>query len=414
MLIKRIREATTIYSLKRGIEETEQEFIWRLGEAKTNGTLDLTWEEIAEIINKECRDADDEHRTESAYRKVFTTAKQFYENVFSKMLGGDEYIDELRRQQEQVYKAKRQLYDQRREYNKILTADARNEHLLEELIKAAEKLPEMARVDIANEEEPDEYSEALLFLSDWHVGLEADNIWNKFNPEILQSRVSKLVTDSVRYLKRHKPRVLHVAIIGDMVHGVLHNPGRIASSELGVEQLMKASEIIAEVVNELSMYVENTFVYCTYGNHARSVQNYKDSIHADNLERIIPWWMKQRLKGAKEIKFVDGIYEFLRIRVCGHEVGAVHGDLDNTRNLSSVMCAVFDRAFGIRPKYVAMGHVHHDEANDGNGVKTIIVSSLCGVDEYANNKRMFSTPEQTLLFFNNDGLECRYDITFKE
>ena len=400
--------------MKRNANETEQEFIWRLGEAKTNGTLDLTWEEIANIINKEFREADEEYRTESAYRKVFTTAKQFYDNVFSKAFGEDEYLEELNKQKEEVYKAKRQLYDQRKEYNKILTSDARNEHLIGELIRAADKLPAMVHLDLRPKEESDEYNEALLFLSDWHVGLEADNIWNRFNQDILQSRISKLVYDSVRYLKRHKPKVLHIAIIGDMVHGVLHNPGRVASSELGVEQLMQASEIIADVVNELSEYVESVFVYSTYGNHARSVQNYKDSIHADNLERLIPWWMKQRLKGIKEIKFIDGIYEFLRIRVCGQEVGAVHGDLDNKKELANVMTAVFDRAFGIRPKYVAMGHIHHNEDFDEKGVRTIVVSSLCGTEEFANTKRFFSTPSQTLLFFNMEGLECRYDITFND
>jgi UDP-2,3-diacylglucosamine pyrophosphatase LpxH len=320
----------------------------------------------------------------------------------------------LNKQKNEVYKAKRQLFDQRKEYNKILTADARNEHLMGELIRAAGKLPAMVNLDLRPKEESDEYNEALLFLSDWHVGLEADNIWNRFNQDILQARVSKLVNDSIRYLKRHKPKVLHIAIIGDMVHGVLHNPGRIASSELGVEQLMQASEIIADVVNELSMYVEETLVYSTYGNHARSVQNYKDSIHSDNLERLIPWWMKQRLKGIKEIKFVDGIYEFLRIRVCGQEVGAVHGDLDSKKELANVMTAVFDRAFGVRPKYVAMGHIHHTEDLDANGVRTIVVSSLCGTEEFANTKRFFSTPSQTLLFFNMDGLECRYDITFND
>lgn len=31
--------------IKKREDENELEFIWRLGEAKTNGILDMTWEE---------------------------------------------------------------------------------------------------------------------------------------------------------------------------------------------------------------------------------------------------------------------------------------------------------------------------------------------------------------------------------
>lgn len=400
--------------LRRQPGENEYAFIWRLGEAKSNGLLDMTWEDLASIINEECRE-DDLVYGESVYRKQYTTSKLFYDNVFLDKLGGNEYMRALKQQQDEIYKAKRQLYDQRREYNKALTSDARSEHLMGELIKAAEKLPQMVRVDMRGGDTADGENEAVLYLSDWHVGLVADNIWNTFNPDILQKRIGKLVRDAVKALKRHKPKSLHVVILGDMINGTLLPKAQIESSELGCEQVMTASQILADVVLELSNYVENTFVYSTYGNHGRTVQDYKDSVHEDNLERLIPWWMKQRLAGIKEIKFVDGIYEFIRTNACGFEIGAVHGDLDKKNDLGNTMVTVFLKKFGTAPKYAVMGHVHHNESLDDYGIETIIVGSLSGTDSYANGKRLFATPSQTLLFFNKtDGLECRYNILFRE
>lgn len=61
---------STITDLHRLENENEESFIWRLGQAKDSGLLNLSWDKIAEIINHEFRTDESEYRTESAYRKV--------------------------------------------------------------------------------------------------------------------------------------------------------------------------------------------------------------------------------------------------------------------------------------------------------------------------------------------------------
>ena len=51
--------------------ETEDECLFRIGEAKKDGLLDLTWTEISNFFNKEFRKDETEYRTESSYRKKF-------------------------------------------------------------------------------------------------------------------------------------------------------------------------------------------------------------------------------------------------------------------------------------------------------------------------------------------------------
>ena len=45
------------------------------------------------------------------------------------------------------------------------------------------------------------------------------------------------------------------------------------------------------------------------------------------------------------------------------------------------------------------------------GIDSMIVPSLCGVDEYANNKRLYSAPGQLMLVFNErEGKDATYQI----
>lgn len=82
--------------------ENEEQFLWRIGQAKDSGVIDLDWCEIADIINKEFRADESEYRLESAYRKPYQQAKRFYEaNVF-KSYKNDSYIDELRNAKQEV------------------------------------------------------------------------------------------------------------------------------------------------------------------------------------------------------------------------------------------------------------------------------------------------------------------------
>ena len=56
--------------------ENEEKYIWRLGQAKDSGELDMSWDEIADIINKELGN-EDRPLSEAAYRNVTNMQKGF-------------------------------------------------------------------------------------------------------------------------------------------------------------------------------------------------------------------------------------------------------------------------------------------------------------------------------------------------
>lgn len=70
-------------NLKMLKNENVEQYIWRLGQYKDSGIIDMSWEEIADLINGEIGD-DMSSCSESVYRKAYAQAKRFYNaGVFS-------------------------------------------------------------------------------------------------------------------------------------------------------------------------------------------------------------------------------------------------------------------------------------------------------------------------------------------
>lgn len=324
------------------------------------------------------------------------------------LAGSDDQTD-----YEKVYEAKKQFYDQRREFNTLLVREAREEHLMNTLRDAA--------MHIGNEYpllpkciEPDETrkDEAVLVLTDWHYGMVSDNIWNEYNTEICRQRLGVLRDKVIERLLLHKVNVLHVFVLGDMANGAIHVTSRVSAEEKVVEQLMHVSELIAQFVSEMSNYVSDVKIYCTYGNHMRTVQNKHDSIHADNMERIIPWWLKERLRGCDRIEVCDtGRDEIIRAVVNGAEVCGVHGDLDGGKDAMLVIGQLYERAYGAKMKYMFYGHLHSVDIKENYGITSIRAGGLCGTDEFAKNARLFSEPCQTLAIFSCGEIDALYNIS---
>ena len=310
--------------------------------------------------------------------------------------------------------AKQQYFDQRREFNAMLRREARADHLADVLTAAAQAMNEQHPLLEPYKEDPEldyaEPEEALLVLADWHYGMKASNIWNEYSPEICRERVASLRDQVIERLRLHRIIRLHIFVLGDMVNGAIHTTSRVAAEEAVCEQLMHVSELIAELVSDLADYVQETLIYCTYGNHARTVQNKSDSIHEDNMERIIPWWLEQRLRGRRDVTVTKTAkQELMSAIILGNNVCGVHGDLDS-RDAALTLSQMYERAYGRKTHYLISGHLHSLMDTEQLGITSVRAGGLCGTDEFAKNARLFAEPRQTLLTFTEYGLNAIYHM----
>lgn len=393
--------------------KTEYEALWAVGQAKDSGILgELTWPEIAQEFNNAYREDETCFFDASAYRKKYRNYLDAYEQLFSKDNFTNEQTSTVEEQKKELFKAKKQFEDQRREARKYWTAEARFENLTSKLVEAVDRLCDEQPLEFEDCVFAHGETEAVLSLADWHYGMVTDNIWNEYDTNICRQRVVQLVAKTIQYLQRHNVKTLHIMLLGDAAHGSLHTSCRVASEEDACDQLMHVSEIIAQTVNELSKHVAEVNVYATYGNHLRTVQNKEDSIHSDNMEKIIGWWLEQRLQNNNRVHIIKSdYYEFLFLNVCGYNIVGAHGDLEKFKQFGLTVNTLFTKKYGQTIDYTISADKHHIEEFETMGIESTLVRSLCGTDEYSNKNRLYSAPGQTLMIFGKfEGKECTYNI----
>lgn len=324
-----------------------------------------------------------------------------------------EVLNELDAKKLELQKERQRYFDQRREYNKLVSESGRSEHLEDRLAAAASNLDSLAfKYTPTEPAEPAGDAEAILVLCDWHYGMVTHNAWNTYDTDICVARVLHTISQAKARLRLHHVKKLHVLILGDIIQGAIHTSSRVASNELVCDQLMQASELIANAIADLSSVVETVEVHSTYGNHSRTVQNKNDSIHRDNMERIIPWWLKHRLGNIHNVEILDeSDTEFIYLNACGRGICASHGDLDGVKSSPRLLSTLFSKRYGVSLECVLLADKHHCESFEELGVLSIISDALCGSDDYANSKRLYSTPGQTMLIVTPDaGVDAIYHL----
>lgn len=372
---------------------------------------DCDYSELAELLYGQSYSSDVARRMMYGSRKTL----ELMDSEQVRNVSDHGLLSEIELKKAELQQERQRFFDQRREFNKLLSAEGRKEHIYESLTIAANNL--MNSIGVAFEDsyyEPENASdnEAVLVFSDWHYGMKTKNVFNAYNTEICKKRVANTVNQAIQRIQLHGCHRLHVVVLGDLCHGAIHTGARVASDELACEQLMQASEILAQAILRLSQYVDDTLVYATYGNHARTVQNKHDSIHRDNMERIVPWWLAQRLQMYDNITIMpESDNEFLFIDACGYDICASHGDLDTVKCSPRLLTTIFQKKYGKNIEYILLGDKHHRESFNELGVTATICGSLCGTDDYANDKRLYSQPEQLMLIVNPAyGVDAEYRL----
>ena len=398
--------------LNKKSNETDLQYHKRLilGKLVDKTLADVDYSELSEFVYGQQYSSDVARRMMYGSRKTL----ELIEDESMKQLCDSAILSDLDSKMIELREERQRMSDQRRELNKIISANGRDEHLRDAIIAAASK--------ISDEYETVTYdgivnfsgykNDAVLVFADWHYGMLAENICNKYNTEICRARVRDITKKAVDRIAYNQCENVHIVILGDIINGGIHTSSRVASEELVCDQMMHAAELLAESILYINQFVNNTFVYMTYGNHARTIQNKNDNIHRDNMERVIRWWLEERFSKYDDITIQEeSDNEFLYFNVCGHDIVASHGDLDSTKTSPRLLHTLFSKKYNADIEYAILGDKHHYERFDELGITAVMCGSLCGTDDYANGKRLFSDPSQLLLIVNEDeGIDAEYKL----
>ena len=324
--------------------------------------------------------------------------------------------NDLHSKEVQIQKERERQKDERRAYTNLVKSQARWEQILETIeVGLREADTSKFLNDRIVKYETEEENEAVLVVSDTHIGMTINNALNTYNKTVCIERFDKLLEQTLKNCKVNSVKRLNVVIGGDIIEGIINTSGRVTQNENVVEQIFTASELLSEMLIKLSLSVPQVRVWNTNGNHARMNKDTKESLNGESFESIIYEYVKMRVELLKHkekigwnIKFNENDYPdiaVIEIENCNKLIVASHGTKDRSikNNLSRI-----NQYLNIKADYYLMGHVHHSAHEYGcytNGC-------LSGSNEYAQNQRYNNEPIQIMLIFfeNSSTLLCEMNL----
>ena len=398
--------------LKRLDGETENQTLWRIGNAKAAGLMgDITWPEVAEFMNKTYREDETQYYDSSAYRKRYKNFADAYEELFSKENFTDEQLIDIEEKKRELEKAKIKLRDERIDYQKSIREDARRESFIE-LIERAMSI-NVEPFDYKPSPIIDSNEDMVVCLSDLHAGIEVQNWWNTYNTDILKQRLHNYLNEVCNIQKLHQCKICNVVLGGDQVSGLIHNNLRLQNNENVVEQLKIAVTYIGEFIYELQNWFEEINIYSVSGNHSRLSANKDDHLKGEELDDIIPFCLKLQFANNDKVHICDNIAQKIDSTIAtfitrgGKRFYIVHGDKDSPSNVVKNLTLIS----GIKPDGIIMGHRHHNAFDTEHSVKIIQCGCVVGTDDYCVDKRISGEPEQCVFITSeNRTVKCFYDV----
>ena len=380
------------------------------------------------VIGKKFRELPVKERTWQElvdYLKIDRSANGFRQWVYRNENIVDETIELANTSNESIIDNEDPVVKQRNEYKDkaqnraILTAyrrlireESRIDSLKESIVETVDKLnalPEMEYVEKSIRSFTGVPNEAVMLLSDLHIGVDCDNFYNKYNSKIAEQRLNKFVNDTINYCQSMGVYRLNVLNLGDLIHGLIHTSARIEQEFDVIEQVMVASELLAKALNQLRQAAPEVIYRSVTDNHSRTMANFKEHIEKENLYRLIDWYVEERLKHTNIIfdheSNLDPSFIFFKL-LNGQTACAAHGHLDNintsVQNFSGLTHTFVDNIF--------LAHYHDEKVKNFQGSTVFVNGSIVGPEQYAISKRLVGVASQKLIIYLESS---RMDISIK-
>lgn len=352
---------------KKADDESFDEYMIRIGNACSERKL--TWDQAAVVLNE----ATNSNFGECAYRKKYKSWKAGYDYALEHMCR-DTVADELQRLKiEQV-----KMRDERAATNKVYRDIARAESIKELITSAVAPYDKNDFLNVVQYEGSGH--DVIVCLSDLHTGAGIDSAWNKFDKEILKARLESYVAQVFNIVERHAAEKIHVLLLGDLINGHIHINTRVQNNENSIEQVMTAAELVSNFVAELYEVCQHIDVYSVSGNHSRVFPNKDEQVAGDELEELIPFYMKARLQNLAgiEVKTEKLDPTFGGFKARNSLVMYAHGDKDSPANVVEHLTMMVKQPIDL----VFLGHRHTNGMTTVHGTKVIESGCVCGTDSY--------------------------------
>ena len=311
---------------------------------------------------------------------------------------------------EQLYKAKVRAAQMIKERNKMWRSEVAKEDLHKAIIEAAK---EMQPIILNDRRITSGTTEAVVMISDWHIGNCFDLFMNSYNFEIASRRVEKYANKIIELIKRNDVQKVNVLNLGDSINGFLRATNRIENEFNIAQQVIKATELICQFLVKIADNVAEITYRSVLDNHGRLTASYIDSIREENVTILMDWYLEERFKNTKVHLCHDNLDNSMIhfSLLSGKKCVGVHGDQGGGIN------TIVQETYGATKEFtdfIFTGHLHQEKEKMFQGTRVIMCNSLMGPDQFARSKGLYGDPSQTTVIFEPDGSFSLNIVTFED
>ena len=386
-------------------EETEEQYLWRIGHYIGDGLIN-SWKEVSDIVNFQLCDDEKKWKDCDTFRRQISTAKRYYDNVFSKMKDDKEYDPDIQKQLEALRKERIKIQTLNVERNRIDREEARRELFYEQVHTLAQTIPvpEFSALQI-KEDIRETY---VLCLADIHAGAKFKSLTNEYSLEIMQDRFDLLSVDVINFIEKHGVKKLIVLGLGDTVQGLIHaNDLKINDSSM-VVAVVTVAKTIAMFLTKLSQYVNIDYVHVGSSNHSqlRLLGTKPNELMDEDVEYIIAHYIEDLCSANSRIHVrAPEVGEwFTKLNIEGYNIIAIHGhQIKNFENALKELSVKTNEIVD----YLIVGHCHTGKEISGyegvcHDTEVLMCPSFVGCDPYADS--IFKGNKPAVKIFGFDEL----------
>lgn len=370
---------------KYGLTVENYEAILKDIDSKIDGENDYDWSELKDKYNVQCNPDTIRKSSSTIFGGKIRSEYEKYKNESSK---DAESKDELDVKIETLRKERIKLQTANVERTRIDRNESRQEMYYEYVGNVITTLPLPDFKPILGECSTE--INYLVGLADVHYGAKYHSLNNEYSPEMAKERFEYLTYKLIHFVQDKRIKKLTIVSLGDLIQGVL----RLSDLKINDSSIVKATveicRLIANMLNELSAYVNVSYYHTPSANHTQiRVLNAKASELADeDLEYLMGNYIKDLCVNNERISvhLANDGDDFVEVYMPGNEIIAMHG-----HQIKNVENAVRDISILHKKFYdtILLGHYHNGKeipSHEGilGDAEVLVSPSFVGSDPYSD------------------------------
>lgn len=315
-------------------------------------------------------------------------------------------IKALHKKTGELYREKRALQNERREFNKAKREITDQSLLAEDIIHELRNLEFNSNFSNSGNIYSDEKlindlidksskgNVALIPASDWHIGQANRHM----KLEDMEFRIALYVEQILKYAKKFDITDLYVGHLGDIINQHLHNNSGFYNELDIAEQIAHSFRLLTTFLDELSNHLNVIFLGVVNGNHDRLQSDKKSALYTDGVGKLLTSLIQEQIiksnKQSLQVDLSGYTPDYIYHTIGNKHFYLEHGDKVSNRNNIQGRMAQINKIIDARVK----GHIHNFRIiSETNDKLDITSGSLNGSDEYANNLGLINSPSQLFI-----------------